>query len=77
MLERTNIFKERLKQVRTDKRLSLTELGIAVSVTRQAIMKFESGKTFPSFWVLCDLADALGVSLDYLAGRTDNPKVRK
>jgi transcriptional regulator with XRE-family HTH domain len=76
MPELKNIFKERLKQVRASKSFSLDELGAKVSVTRQAIIKYEAGKAYPSFWVLCDLADALDVSLDYLVGRSDNPKRR-
>lgn len=72
MENRKNIFKERLKQLRSEKGLTLDCLGAMVSVTRQAIIKFENGKAFPSFWVLCDLAVALNVGLDYLVGLSDD-----
>ena len=39
--------------------------------------KFESGNNLPSFHNLCALADHFGVSMDYLAGRTDRRDVWK
>ena len=77
MKVRINIFKERLKQLREQKGFTLSELGAKIGVTRQAIIKFENDKAFPSFWILCDLAEALSVSVSYLVGQTDDPKVRK
>jgi len=39
--------------------------------------KYETGENDPSTQVLIALANFYGVSVDYLLGRTDNPKLNK
>ena len=60
----------RLKLARSAAGLSLRGLEeeIGNRVTAQAIGKYERGESMPSSGVLIALADALGVSVDYLAG---------
>ena len=71
------IFAQRITFLRKSKNMSLKQLGDAVGKTNQVISLFEKGKSLPSFEVLCKLADALDVSLDWLTGRTDDPDSHK
>ncbi len=61
---------QRLKISRAAAGLSLRDLGdkIGNRVTAQAIGKYERNETMPGSGVLIALADALGVSVDYLVG---------
>ena len=61
---------QRLKIARAAAGLSLRGLEAAIEnrVTAQAIGKYERGESMPGSGVLIALADALGVSVDYLVG---------
>jgi transcriptional regulator with XRE-family HTH domain len=59
---------DRLLILRRAKKLSQSELGDIVDVTRETIGKYERGDNSPSLDTACKIADVLGVSLDYLAG---------
>ena len=61
---------QRLKIARAAAGLSLRGLEAAIGnrVTAQAIGKYERGESMPGSGVLIALADALGVSVDYLVG---------
>jgi Zn-dependent peptidase ImmA (M78 family)/DNA-binding XRE family transcriptional regulator len=63
----------RLKLARSAAGLSLRELEekIGGRVTAQAIGKYERDESMPSSGVLIALADALGVSVDYLVGNQE------
>ena len=71
-----SILSERLKLLRAERGLTMPQLGQIVGVKKQAIDNLEKGESRPSFDLLCALADALDVSLDYLVGRSDDPKAR-
>ena len=65
-------FPERLKQLRRQKDLSQQELGDKAQVHYSHIGRYERGQSKPSTDTLKLLADALGVSADYmLEGSTD------
>lgn len=70
MTEAKYVIKERLKLARAAAGLSLRQLEekIGNRVTAQAIGKYERDESMPSSGVLIALADALGVSVDYLLG---------
>jgi transcriptional regulator with XRE-family HTH domain len=65
---------ERLRKAREISRLSQSELAERVKVQPPVISHFENGKRSPSVITLRRLADALDVSVDYLLGRSDDPK---
>ena len=69
-----NKFAAVLSALRKERKISLAALGKAVGVSNQAISLLEKGQRSPSFQVLIALADYFDVSLDYLVGRSDNPK---
>jgi transcriptional regulator with XRE-family HTH domain len=62
------IFAKQLRQVRTDSKLTGAVLAEKIGVKREAIVNLESGRRSPSVDTLCDLAQALNVSTDYLLG---------
>ena len=65
------IFTERLRRARWDKDWSVAKLSIRSGVAACTITAYEQGKSGPGLYIAARLADALGVSLDWLAGRTD------
>lgn len=62
-------FPDRLRKIREDKGLSQGELATATGLQPSAVSHFEAGRRSPSFDNLAKLADALGVSIDFLLGR--------
>jgi transcriptional regulator with XRE-family HTH domain len=59
-------FAQRLKKARTGKGLSQTELGKLAGIHYTQIGRYENKGAQPSAEVLAKLANALGVSSDYL-----------
>lgn len=57
---------ERLRRARKGAGLSLRALSDAVGLSHTAIDKYENDRLTPSSGTLLELADALGVSVDYL-----------
>ena len=64
-------FGKRLTEVRKDKKMSQDEVGKLVNVHGAVIGRYEREEVKPSIEVATQLAEALGVSLDYLVGSTD------
>ncbi len=65
-------FYERLKELRKEAGETQVQVAEATGMTERHYQRFEAGEQKPGFDFLCALADHFGVSLDYLAGRTDN-----
>ena len=63
--------KDRIKECRELMKLSKTQLAEKTGLTISAISQFESGERDPNLESLNKLADALGVSVDYLIGREE------
>ena len=63
---------ERLKDLRTARKLTLEQLAAEVGISKSALGKYESdnGKDISPYSILL-LADYYGVSCDYLIGRTE------
>lgn len=66
-------FPERLKSAREKKGLTQAQLAERAGFQPSAVSHFESGRRSPSFDNLKKLADALGVAIDYLLGRIEEP----
>lgn len=64
-------FPDRLKHLRTAAHLTQRQLAEKAGVAHESVWSWENGRTDPSGFYLCCLADALGVTTDYLLGRTD------
>lgn len=65
----SNIFPQRLKELRQKKGLTQQEIADLVHVNRVTYTNWEKGKREPSFENLVKLADLFEVSLDWLFGR--------
>lgn len=59
-----------IKQKRVEKKLTQTQLGFILNLSKAAIAHHESGRCEPDFKRLAILADVLGFSLDELAMKT-------
>jgi len=59
-------FAENLKQIRKKRNITQEQLAVMLSVSRQAVAKWESGSGFPETEKLLILSRELNVSLDYL-----------
>ena len=67
------IVAERIKQLRVAAGLSQKSAAEAVGMSEQMWQQYEYGTRTPGFEKLIALADFFNVSLDYLAGRSENP----
>ena len=65
-------FAQRLKKARIDKGLSQTELGKLAGIHYTQVGRYENKGSQPSAEILSKLANALGVSSDYLTNGTTN-----
>jgi transcriptional regulator with XRE-family HTH domain len=67
----------KMAELRKNKDLSQTDFAKAVGVSREMIGRYERSEVMPSIEVAKKIADALTVSLDYLAGDTKNVAIDK
>lgn len=61
-----NEFCKRLKELRTERNLTQTDVANALAVTTQAVSKWESQSSLPDIAMLIPIAEFYGVSVDYL-----------
>lgn len=64
-------FKNRLTELRKQKKISQEELAKKIGVHQNVIGRYERGEAKPSIELAAKLAKVLEVSLDYLVGNTD------
>ena len=70
-------FQERLVNLRRERKETQVQLAEKVNLSSRQIQFLEAGTGLPTYNTFCALAEHFGVSLDYLAGRTDNPEINK
>lgn len=68
-------FYERMRALRKERKETQVQVAQAIGITDRQYQRFEAGDQKPGFDNLCALADHFGVSMDYLAGRTDRREV--
>lgn len=69
-----SIFRERLRLCRAQSGKTQQEVAKETSISYSTYRRYErQGGTEPTLSDAARLADFFGVSLDYLAGRTDQP----
>ncbi len=66
---------EKITKLKKLKGLSQVDLAETTGISRDAISKYERGDTIPSVEYAKRIADALGVSLDYLVSDDDIEEV--
>ena len=59
-------FSEKLTRLRKIKGMTQEEFASAVGVTRQAVYKWESGKSYPEVMTLLEIKNLFGISIDDL-----------
>lgn len=57
--------------------MSQVFLGMELNMSQNTISQYETGTREASYDTLIAIADYFDVSLDYLLGRTDNPKINR
>lgn len=68
-------FGNRLKALRTGRRLTQKQLSEQIGIAVSAISSYESGTRYPSYDVLISLARIFHVSTDYLLGLDHQKKI--
>ena len=71
------MFFVRLKELRKKKGLSQLRLATELNTTQNTISRYETGEREPGIDELIKIADYFNISVDYLIGRTDDPKLYK
>lgn len=64
-------FKDRIKELRKERKMTQSQLGTIVSLSEGAIRAWEDGRTKPDLGILIKLAVYFGVTSDYLLGMSD------
>ncbi len=72
-MDNLEIFARRVKELRTERQLSQTELGTILGLTHKSISTIESGLRTTTLEKLILLAKYFEVSTDYLLGLRDDP----
>ena len=70
-MERAELFSSRLREIREKHEWSQAELARKAGITPAAVNQFEKGSRMPNLPILRKLAITLKVSIDYLAGKSD------
>lgn len=71
----TELFRKRMKQSRLLAGMTLDEVASRIGVSRPTVSKYESGVIGSiDYHRVEEIAGALGVTADYLLGRTDSPE---
>ena len=66
-----NKFKDRLKEIRTEKMMTREQLAKELFVSVRLISYWENGKRECNFDTLIKLSEIFDVSIDYLLGKSD------
>lgn len=67
----------RIRELREDNDLNQTEVEKVLGMSQTGYSKYETGETDIPTDVLLKLSKFYGVSIDYILGVTDNPKINK
>lgn len=57
--------------------MSQVRFGVELDLNQNVISRYENLEREADYQTLLDIADFFNVSLDYLFGRTDNPKINE
>ena len=71
------LFSQRLKLLRKEKRLTQKQMALFLGKTERHYQDIEAGRINIPSLMLLQLADYFGVSADYLLGRTERREVSR
>lgn len=72
-----DLFRERFALLMKQHEISNYRLHKDIGCSRSSVANWLDGKALPDFERMVNLADYFDVSIDYLAGRTDNPEINE
>lgn len=64
----------RLRELRKQRHISQLKLALDLNLNQNSISRYETGAHEADYKTLIVIADYFDVSIDYLLGRTENPK---
>ncbi len=67
----------RLKELRKKKKITQLKLALDLNMNQNSVSRYENGEREADYASLIAFADYFDVSIDYLLGRTDNPKTNR
>ena len=70
------MFSEKIRQLRKDRHLTQAEVAKEVGLSARGYQDLELGAK-PRYDALLHIADFYDVSVDWLMGRTDNPRAHR
>lgn len=70
-------YYRRIRDMREDNDLTQSQMGAILSCSQRVYSNYERGDIDIPTTILIKIADFHKVSVDYLLGRTDNPKMNK
>lgn len=73
-VEKMISFGQHLRNIRQSHNYTQKHIAEAIKITERNYQRYETDNQRPSFDMLIALADYFDVSLDYLVGRSDDPK---
>ena len=68
------IISERMRSLRESVRLSQMKLSKEFGISQSALARYETNDAMPPLELLLKYADYFDVSMDYVFGRTDDPR---
>ena len=68
---------KRIRDLREDKDLSQTQIADFLGMSQTGYSKYETGENDIPTQILIKLADYYNTSIDFMLGRTNNPKINK
>lgn len=69
------VLQERMRTLRKERKETQAQVAAAIGVTDRQYQRFETGVDLPGYESFVAIAGRFGVSMDYLAGRTDRREV--
>ena len=70
-------IRNRLRELRKAKGYTQLKVAMDLNINQNGISRYESGSREAGYDLLVRFADYYGVSVDYILGRTENPKVNQ
>lgn len=67
-------FGEHLKNIRKSKDLTQKQVANTIGISERGFQRYELNERKPTYDILIAIADFFDVSLDYLVGRSNDPK---
>ncbi len=64
----------RIKELRRARKISQLKMALDLNTNQNTVSRYETGEREPGIAELIKIADYFDVSIDYLVGRTDDPR---